>query len=107
MYTVPFQINSREYSIFIVLEDENIERMKAYDPAQLNLITMGPHWKHLRIRDIHVGYAAAADIKLVTDLIQDNKAAEALAFLSRGFRRELGDNEPPYLVAEAKGETAQ
>jgi hypothetical protein len=36
MYGVPFAISDTEYSIFLILLDENIDRIKAYGPASFS-----------------------------------------------------------------------
>lgn len=35
MITIPLQVNPAQYDLFIILEDENIERIKKYDPAEV------------------------------------------------------------------------
>jgi hypothetical protein len=98
MYMIPFQINPQEYSVFVVLEEENLERMKAYDPAEFNLWKLGDSWLTLRLRDVIIGYATGPDSARVMELCRAGKPNSALRHLSRGFRYrpDQGDSNLPY-----------
>ena len=41
MTVIPFQINANEYSIFVALGDDNIGRIRVYDPAQVEIGKLG------------------------------------------------------------------
>lgn len=99
MFTIPFQISETEFSIMIVLQDENIERMKEYDPAELSLpLLSGPFLNVLDLRDIIISYATADDYQKVTELCRRREPHKALKYLSRGFkfRPDKGDSDLPY-----------
>jgi hypothetical protein len=105
---IPFQLDEREYSVFVVLGDDGVERIKAYDPAQLNIWKLPEYWRRLRLRDVLIGYATPADIERMMEMIQrDGNPLEALRFLSRGFefRPADGDHDGPYLSAKPDGGT--
>ncbi len=110
MMCVPFAIDDKHYSVFVVLEDENLERMRAYDPAELVLSKVEGNFPGKRLKDIVIGYATAADVAEVLRLANDGKPREALKYLSRGwaFKPEAGDYDGPYLsVKKQAGESTQ
>jgi hypothetical protein len=43
----PFRVGGGEFSVFVVLEAENLDRMKANDPAQINVWKMGEPYTRL------------------------------------------------------------
>lgn len=103
MYVLPFQTTPEEYSIFVLLDDEGIERIKAYDPAQVDVaktLAGMPVRPGQRLMHIIIGYANQEDMKHVLELFQQGLRAEALKFLSRGFefRPDLGDHDGPYVT---------
>jgi hypothetical protein len=97
MMVLPFQLNSAEYSMFVILEDDNIERIKAYDPAEVNVPKMGD-WTRLKLRDVIITYATPQEVAEFTKLCTQDKALEAMRLLSRGFKYkpEAGDHDRPY-----------
>ncbi|HTA46407.1 MAG TPA: hypothetical protein VK789_28385 [Bryobacteraceae bacterium] len=111
LIVIPFQINAREYSLFIALDDQSVERIKAYDPAQVEMGKLPPLWTNLRLNTILVGYATNIDVARITEMLQGaDDPRKALQFLSRGFafKPDQGDYDGPYLDAQAKeGDTKQ
>lgn len=101
MFAIPFQLNELEYSVFIILENENLERLKEYDPAELSVRKFIVHIPpHLKLRDIIIGYATPTDLEKIKEMAQaDEKPTKILQYLSRGFRfrPEAGDSDAPYL----------
>ena len=98
MLAIPYKINSAEYSVFIVMEAENIERLKAYDPAQFVLSKLGESWNKLKIKEINIGFATKKDLEEVIKLCQEREPMKALRFLARGwkFKPKNGDNDSDY-----------
>lgn len=98
MLTIPTQINDKEFSLLIILQDENVERIKQYDPAEIVLTKLGGKFRGLTLKDIVIMYATEGEIKQVTEMFRQGNAADALKLLSRGFafRPDLGDNDDPY-----------
>lgn len=97
MMTIPLQVNSVEYDLVIVLEDENIERLKGYDPGEVDISKLGP-FSNLRVRRIQITYANPEEVKLIGLCNTRGQLAGILNNLSRGwkFRPELGDNDMAY-----------
>jgi hypothetical protein len=98
MFVVPFRVSATEFSIFILLQDENLERMKIYDPAEVTVdqIVIGSDFHGLSVKDIILGYGTNDDLITATEMISQGKHRQALQFLSRGFkyRPEAGDAGP-------------
>jgi hypothetical protein len=109
MLTMPVQVSQGEYALFVVLEDDNIVRMKEYDPAEVDLHKLGPPWNKLRLRTVIVGYLAPGeDTKEFHRLIGEGRPKAAIRYLNRGFRfrPERGDHDADYLPLRFKpGET--
>jgi len=95
---IPFEVGRGEYSVFVILEAENVERMKANDPAQLNIWKMPNPYSRLKLRDVIVSTPAPEDIAEAVLLIRSGKPGDALKFLSRGFqfKPKEGDSDLPY-----------
>ena len=104
MIVIPFSLNAREYSIFVALQDDNVDRMKQYDSAQVDVSAMPPEFRHKRLMKVIVGWATTEDIQHVIALGLDDKGAEALQYLSRGFefRPDKGDYDGAPLSVKPK-----
>src|SRR5262245_19621931 len=98
MLTIPLRINPQEYLLFIALQDANIERIKAYDPAEVVPAKFGGEWKNLKLKEIHITYATADDERMITALCKEGKVKEALQHLCRGFKYKptMGDHDGMY-----------
>lgn len=93
MISIPFQINDRQYSVYLGFDDEGLERMKAYDPGEVIVRDFGSPFTNLQLKDIIVGYYTAKDFEEIQRLGAAGKGLEALRLLTRGwaFRPEKGD----------------
>ena len=98
MLAIPFQINSTDYNVFVALEQDNIDRMKAYDPAQLEPLKLGMPWVGMRLNVVIIGFAMASDVEEAQRLAATGKGHEIPKLLSRGFqfKPEAGDHDGPY-----------
>jgi hypothetical protein len=103
MLVIPFQLNAEEFSVFVVLEDENLERMKANDPAQVNVWKMGEPYARLTLRDVIIASPTAADVATALQMARSGSPAAAMEYLSRGFkfRPDKGDSDLPYTSGRA------
>lgn len=99
MIVIPFSLNTREYSVFVALDDDGMGRIKQYDPAQVDFATMPPEFRNKRLSKVIVGYATAEDIQHILKLSNEGKMGEGLEYLSRGFafRPDAGDHDGPPL----------
>lgn len=98
MQIIPFMVDEGHFNIFVVLEDENLRRMKAYDPAQFALDKLPGEWRSRKLNVVIIGYATPADLAHVKHLADAGVPDAVLVFLSRGFafRPDLGDSDKPY-----------
>src|SRR5215813_13852031 len=85
MQLIPFNVSEDMYHIFVALEDKNLERMKAYDPAQFSPLKLPAEWQDKTLGMVIIGYATAKDLAQVRSLIDQGASVAALEFLSRGF----------------------
>jgi hypothetical protein len=103
MITIPFQVSATEYSVYIGLGDDNIERVRQYDPAEVVLSQLGEPFQRLKLKDIVVGYCSEDDFKKVQEIYHAEPTnagmKKALRYLTRGykFRPEFGDHDGPPL----------
>ena len=83
--------------LLMVLSDENIERIKRYDPAQMPWETLPIEYAMRRPHTIGVAYATAEELAEIERLSASDPGwkEKALKMLSRGFeyRPDLGDHD--------------
>lgn len=100
MILIPFSRKSGEYELFIILLEENIERLKRYDPVSINMkdVRMGA-FASGTLMNVYVGYSTAEDLETAKVMSDAGELAEMLAFLTRGWelRPDLGDHDVPGL----------
>lgn len=99
MHILPIETRKGVYDIFIVLEEHNLERMKAADPAQVALSKFPPVWQGKKLERVIVCYADDADVRRAVTLISGGHVLEALQYLTRGFKFDpkKGDSDAPYM----------
>lgn len=98
MLTIPFKVSDLHYSIMVVFQDENLERIRAYDPAEISVPQIEQEMTlshNLRLKDVIVTYANPADMEHLEELWRQDKGHEALRFLCRGwkYRPDAGDHD--------------
>jgi hypothetical protein len=83
--------------LVMVLAEENIERIRRYDPAQVNWVDLPPEISMRRPHSVGVAFATAQELEEITAMsVRDPDWKEkALKMLSRGFefRPDLGDHD--------------
>jgi hypothetical protein len=97
MITIPMALENEEsYVLFIIMRQSNIDRIKAYDPAVIDLDFMPRDFKRLDLSSIQLLYASDEEMEELKS--HPEQAPEMLKRLSRGFafRPELGDGDGPY-----------
>ena len=99
MMVLPLRVSDTEMDIAIVLEDENIERIKDADPAEVVRHQMGPY-SGITIRNIVITYASPEDLKKIQPLVSKGDIAAILRYLSRNFkyRPDRGDHDEDYEI---------
>jgi hypothetical protein len=98
MLCVPVAISESEFVVFLVIEDENIERLKEHDPSHLELDKLGLPWSGMKLHHLTFLYATPEEAKAVASTKSKEQMRDLLRNLSRGFRYrpELGDSDGPY-----------
>lgn len=98
MIAIPLQLDPVHYDLCIVLEDDGLERIKKYDPAEVVLAKLGMPWQALRIRNIVILYANTEEAKALMTAANKPEVVKNLRALSRGweFRPKDWDNDAPY-----------
>jgi hypothetical protein len=95
---IPFPVAEGVYSVFVILEPENLQRMKDNDPAQLNVWKLPEEYRRLTLRDVIIATPSAEDTAKAMNLIRQGDPGQAFLLLSRGFqyKPKEGDNDLPY-----------
>ena len=103
MIAIPFLVDESSYNVFLVLEEANVERIRAYDPAQFDFSKLPQEWQAKRVNLVLIGYATNEELATLHGVISREGLGAALQLLSRGFqyRPEAGDNDENY--GEVKG----
>lgn len=109
MFVIPFQINDKEFALLVCLEDKNLERIRAYDPAEVNLSRMNGivKWQGLQLRDVIIAYATDADFDRMQEMLAAQAPiADVLRFFTRGYRYrpEEGDRDGLYVSISPEDE---
>lgn len=96
MIVIPFSIKQGMYSLMFVLEQDSIDRIKEYDPAQINLQDLTEPFRSMKLDEIHITFGNKEDMAFVMSQEQGVEGLKkVLQHLTRGwkFRPELGDND--------------
>jgi len=98
MMVIPLQIDVLRYDLFVVLEDENLERIKKKDPAEIVGRNLGQPWTFLRMRNVVIVYATAEESKSLSGCPNKAEMLRQLKQLSSGweFRPDRGDGDSQY-----------
>ena len=57
MITIPLRLNQLSYILLVIIEDENLQRLKQYDPGEVVLSKLGTPWTHLALESVQLAYA--------------------------------------------------
>lgn len=79
-------LDSEYFTLLIVLERVNVERLKEYDPLEFEAVKLGPPWNGLRMANVIVTYAASEDMPKIVELHRADKPHEIIRLLSRGWK---------------------
>lgn len=95
-------------TIVIVLDEENVERIQANDPFDLDMQKMGTMTLPIPFR-ISICYARKAEQQKISKLREEGGVKAVIKYLSRGFKTTASDHDRPYdryETVKEKGETA-
>jgi hypothetical protein len=108
LMVIPFNFGEGWYSIMIVLQEGNVSRIRAHDPAVVQVADIMAHVPSTsmgHLRDVIVTYATAEDIAYVERCADEGRPSDGLKRLTRGYRYrpDLGDHDgPPELLGSDK-----
>jgi len=98
MMLAPLQINAEEYIIICALQDENLERIKQKDPAQLQIYRLGEPFSKLNLREVHLTHITDKEMEVIQTMISNGEDVRGfLKKLCSGwkYRPDKGDNDLP------------
>ena len=75
MTVIPFIVSKTQYSIYVILGTDNLERIRQYDPAEITLDKMGELYSGLQLKDVIIGYATDDEVQQVIDMIRTGHCA--------------------------------
>jgi hypothetical protein len=101
MIVIPFQIepSGRTFSVLVILEQENIDRLKEYDPATIGVATQFPKpWCDMKLYEIVISFGTSEDIAKARNM---TNFTDVLKHFTKGFKfsPELGDSDDNYKVS--------
>ena len=93
MLLLPVSWNGK-LKLLVVLEDENIERIKEHDCAEVIWSQLGLY-ANTRPESITIGYANPSEMKRIYAYAESGEIGEALKLVTGGFkyRPEVGDHD--------------
>lgn len=99
MRVIPLERKDGTYTVFMILGDRGIERIKDHDPAELTLLKLGAPWNGKKLRDIIITYASPEEVKKLDAAAKTGDVVEVLKYLTRNwkFLPDEGDNDLPYI----------
>jgi hypothetical protein len=106
MYLIPRQVNATEYVVLVVLQQENVDRIREQNPVELGLRDLPTPWSGMKCRDVVITFAAQDDFTRVKALCEEGKPGEAFRLVTRGRknRPEGGGGTPSELIRVARFE---
>jgi hypothetical protein len=90
MIALPVIVNEHCYDLFIVMQEDNVTRIKAYDPAEVVTANFAAEFMKHKVRNVIVMYGNEGDIALITMMCRAGDVRGALRHLSRGYRWRPG-----------------
>lgn len=83
------------YILLVILEDDNMERLKEHDPGEVPVSKLPEPWCRLKLDWIQLVYASPDEVRTLMSLARDEVPAYVKRTLYRGwkFRPEKGDND--------------
>lgn len=97
LLVIPFMISDDGYSVMVVLQDENVERIKEHDPVVLDSAEILAASRVTgRLKEVIITYGDLKDLEVVSEYILRNDLPSALRHVTRGyrFRPDRGDGKP-------------
>lgn len=89
MMAIPFLINEHEYSVFIVLGTDNLERMKGNDPAVVDfrrlLAKTDDRMRAATLRDVIMVTPTLEDLNLALKKYESEGPSACFKHLTRGY----------------------
>lgn len=95
---VPWAVSPVSYQLAVILEDDNLKRIKEYDPAEVLTDKLGAPWTGMKLVGITIHYATTKEIQELSRCVNPAQATAMLRSLSRGwkYRPKEGDHDGNY-----------
>lgn len=90
---------ANEMHLILIFSDDGMERLKAADPAQIEVSRLGEPWCHRKVVGVTLAYESVENLAKVMRWLDAGDYQSAFKFITRGFtfRPEKGDDDFPYL----------
>lgn len=98
MIAIPYGCTAETFSVFVILQDDNLARIKSYDPAALTINKLPRTYDGLRLVEVNIGYATESEVEELMEMATTSGIEAILKKLSRGFKYkpDAGDHDGPY-----------
>lgn len=98
MMCIPMQSGPNEFVVHLILGNENIERLKAYDPAEFLIGHLPPPYRTWTLKGVMLMYATPEEQQRLQQIGDVDRLIAELKQLSRGwtYKPEQGDHDGDY-----------
>lgn len=95
MFMIPLQVDDTSYELFFVIGEENLNRMKKYDPVTRSLADIPYPFNKMKCSRLIICYADDLEMKKLENLAKSSDLRGILDSLLRGFKFDpsTGDGE--------------
>lgn len=97
MLVIPAQFSPSEYHLFVVLDDDGVERMRLHDPGEIPLGSLSDPFKDLVLRKFVLCYASDEEMERIAEWAKQGKLDKIIKLLTGGwrYRPDRGDGAAP------------
>lgn len=98
MMSIPIRRSAHTFDLVIILECDNVDRMRAQDPCEVDIGKFPAMYHSMRIQGVLVAYATPEESIQISVMAGRQDVESIMKLLLRGwkFQPELGDQDGPY-----------
>lgn len=95
MQAIPVILSDEYYDLFLIMEEDIVLQMKAYDPPEISTLQLPVEFLSRKVNNIVLMYATSEDLERVSAACDAGNLQGALRILSRGYgwRPDSGNAE--------------
>lgn len=96
MLAIPLQTGPQQFQLAVILEQENIDRVMEYDPAEIDIAKLALPWRLWHCHRVVLFFATAEEVVEIRN--NPGSVLKLLQRLGRGFKYQprAGDHDHAY-----------